>query len=72
MFFSEEKNQKLLSVAGGGMRGAGRSVAAGVGAKVFWFFSSEKNFFLERRKIRGLLPGSGSVRFFSSRLVSSG
>jgi hypothetical protein len=47
MFFSEEKNQKtffcwwLRHAAR-----AGRSVAAGAIAKVFWFFSSEKNCFL--------------------------
>jgi hypothetical protein len=44
MFFSEEKNQKTFAIsAASPLSGHGRQVSAGVGTKVFWFFSSEKN-----------------------------
>jgi hypothetical protein len=42
VFFSGEKNQKTFVCWGGAMR----PVLAGKVAKVFWFFSSEKNCFL--------------------------
>jgi hypothetical protein len=44
MFFSEEKNQKtFMSSAGPCLTGQFRDLDAGADAKVFWFFSSEKN-----------------------------
>jgi hypothetical protein len=50
MFFSEEKaepalrNQKtFMSYAGPSLSGQVHDLAAGADAKVFWFFSSEKN-----------------------------
>jgi hypothetical protein len=44
MFFSEEKNQKIFIFwCNPQSIDYSRHLAAGVGAKVFWFFSSEKN-----------------------------
>jgi hypothetical protein len=46
-FFSEEKNQKTFAPAPAGKVGA-RADRSGISpkAKVFWFFSAEKNCFL--------------------------
>jgi hypothetical protein len=47
MFFSEEKNQKtFMSYASSGASLHGPAFVQAEKAKVFWFFSSEKNFFL--------------------------
>ncbi len=53
MYFSEEKNQKtFMSCARPSLSGHGLKLYASGDAKVFWFFSSEKNFFLPYRASR--------------------
>jgi hypothetical protein len=55
--FLKIRTKRLLSVGCGGSCCSGRSVAAGIGAKVFWFFSSEKNAFLKSLFLLMLLSG---------------
>jgi hypothetical protein len=43
MFFSEEKNQKTFMSCSSTLAGHGPDLSTGAEAKVFWFFSSEKN-----------------------------
>jgi hypothetical protein len=46
VFFSEEKKQKTFIFLAAAGLAPGNTLAADEGAKVFWFFSSEKNTFL--------------------------